>query len=81
VSFDGSLAPVAAAVHVPALIVINGQDHLVIPMTSIQFAKLLKTEVLELDSNCGHRAIAANRRKSAKLSTISCNNRKRGFQR
>jgi homoserine O-acetyltransferase/O-succinyltransferase len=47
---------IAAAVHVPALIVVNRQDHLVNPMTSIQFAKLLKTQVLELDSNCGHRA-------------------------
>jgi homoserine O-acetyltransferase/O-succinyltransferase len=55
-SFDGSLERVAAAVHVPALIVINRQDHLVNPMTSIQFAKLLKTQALELDSNCGHRA-------------------------
>jgi hypothetical protein len=26
------------------------------PMTPIQFAKLLKTQVLELDCNCGHRA-------------------------
>jgi homoserine O-acetyltransferase len=38
-------------------IVINRQDHLVNPLTSIQFAKLLKAQVLELDSNCGHRAV------------------------
>jgi homoserine O-acetyltransferase/O-succinyltransferase len=55
-SFDGSLERAAAIVHIPALIVINRQDHLVNPTTSIQFAKLLKTQVLELDSNCGHRA-------------------------
>jgi homoserine O-acetyltransferase len=54
--FGGSLELAAAAVHVPVLIVVNRQDHLVNPMTSIQFAKLLKAQVLELDSNCGHRA-------------------------
>jgi homoserine acetyltransferase len=55
-SFGGSLERAAAIVHIPALIVINRQDHLVNPTTSIQFANLLKTQVLELDSNCGHRA-------------------------
>ena len=55
-SFGGSLERAAAIVHIPALIVINRQDHLVNPTTSIQFAKLLKTQVLEQDSNRGHRA-------------------------
>ena len=55
-SFGGSLECAPAIVHIPTLIVINRRDHLVNPMTPIQFAKLLKTQVLELDSNCGHRA-------------------------
>jgi homoserine acetyltransferase len=55
-SFGGSLERVAATVHIPALIVVNRQDHLVNPTASIQFATLLKTHVLELDRNCGHRA-------------------------
>jgi len=62
-SFGGSLERAAAAVHVPALIVINRQDHVVNPMTSIQFAKLLKTQALELDSNCGHGAFRCERAK------------------
>lgn len=62
-SFDGSMERAAAAVHVPALIVINRQDRLVNPMTSIELSKLLKTQVLELDSNCGHRAAGCEQAK------------------
>jgi homoserine O-acetyltransferase len=54
--FDGSLQRAAAIVRVPVLIVVNRQDRLVDPMTSIEFARLLKAQLLELDSNCGHRA-------------------------
>ena len=54
--FGESLERAATAIHAPVLIVINRQDHLVNPMTSIQLAKLLKAQLLELDSNCGHRA-------------------------
>ena len=54
--FGGSLERAAAAIHLPILIVVNRQDHLVNPMTSIQFAKLVKGQLVELDSNCGHRA-------------------------
>jgi homoserine O-acetyltransferase len=38
--FGGSLEPAAAAIHVPVLIVINRQDRLVNPTTSIQFARV-----------------------------------------
>lgn len=55
-SFEGSLQRAAAAVHAPVLIVVNRQDRLVNPMASVEFAKLLKAEFLELDSDCGHRA-------------------------
>lgn len=54
--FGGNLDRAAAAIHAPMLIVINRQDHLVNPMTSIQFATLVKAQLIELDSNCGHRA-------------------------
>jgi homoserine O-acetyltransferase len=54
--FGESLERAAAAVHAPVFIVVNRQDHLVNPLNSIQFAKLLKAQMLELDSNCGHRA-------------------------
>jgi len=54
--FDDSLERAAAAIHVPMLIVVNPQDHLVNSVTSIQIAKLLKAQLLELDSICEHRA-------------------------
>jgi homoserine O-acetyltransferase/O-succinyltransferase len=62
-SFGGSLERAAAAVRVPVLIIINRQDHVVNPMTSIRFATLLKTQALELDSNCGHKAFSCERAK------------------
>ena len=51
-----SLEQAATTVHVPMLIIANRQDHLVNPMTSVKFAKLVKARLVELDSNCGHRA-------------------------
>lgn len=50
-AYGGSLERAATAVRVPVLIVVNRQDHLVNPMTSIQFAKLVRGQLLELDSN------------------------------
>lgn len=61
--FGESLERAAKAVHVPLLIVVNRQDHLVNPLTSIQFAKVLKAQLLELDSNCGHRAVRCEQTK------------------
>jgi len=52
----GSLQRAAEAIKVPMLIVVNRQDHLANPLTSIQLATLSKARLLVLDSNCGHRA-------------------------
>jgi len=54
--FGGSLERAADVIKVPMLIVVNNQDHLVNPLTSIQFANFRKATMLVLDSNCGHRA-------------------------
>jgi homoserine acetyltransferase len=35
---------------------VNKQDHLVNPLPSIEFAKMLHAQLIELDSDCGHRA-------------------------
>ena len=50
----------AAAIRAQVLMIVNRQDQVVTPMTSLQFAKLLKAQVAELDSNCGHGAGAAD---------------------
>jgi homoserine O-acetyltransferase len=54
--FAGSLARVAAAIHAPVLAIVNRQDHLVNPTTSIELMKLAKGTLIVLDSDCGHSA-------------------------
>ena len=68
--FEGSLERAAAAVHVPALVVVNRQDRLVNPMTSIEFAKLLKAQLLELDSPCGHRVHRCEQQKIGQAAAV-----------
>ena len=54
--FAGSLQGAAARVRGKTLVVVNKQDHLVNPLPSIEFAKMLHAPLIELDSDCGHRA-------------------------
>ncbi len=56
--FGGSLAQAATVIHAPVLAIVNRQDHLVNPTTSIELMKLLKGKLVQLDSDCGHRAFA-----------------------
>jgi homoserine O-acetyltransferase/O-succinyltransferase len=54
--FDGSLQGAAATVRSQTLVIVNKQDHLVNPLPASEFAKMLHGTLIELDSNCGHRA-------------------------
>jgi homoserine acetyltransferase len=54
--FGGSLQGAAATVRGKTLVIVNKQDHLVNPLPSIEFAKMLHAQLIELDSSCGHRA-------------------------
>ena len=54
--FAGSLQGAAATVRGKTLVIVNKQDHLVNPLPSIEFAKMLHAPLIELDSDCGHRA-------------------------
>jgi homoserine O-acetyltransferase len=53
--FGGSLQRAAAAVRARSLVIVNRQDHLVNPLPASEFANLLHAQLVELDSNCGHR--------------------------
>jgi homoserine O-acetyltransferase/O-succinyltransferase len=53
--FSGSLERAAAAVQCQVLTIVNKQDHLVNPIPAAKFARMLHAELIELDSNCGHR--------------------------
>ena len=54
--FGGSLQGAAATVRGKTLVIVNKQDHVVNPLPSIEFAKMLHAQLIELDSSCGHRA-------------------------
>jgi homoserine O-acetyltransferase/O-succinyltransferase len=54
--FGGSLQNAAASVRSKTLVIVNKQDHLVNPLPSIEFAGMLHASLIELDSECGHRA-------------------------
>lgn len=54
-SFGGSLQAAANVVRAQLLVIVNRQDHLVNSLPASEFASLLHAQVIELDSNCGHR--------------------------
>jgi homoserine O-acetyltransferase/O-succinyltransferase len=54
--FDGSLQGAAATVRSQMLVIVNKQDHTVNPQPAADFARMLHAPLLELDSDCGHRA-------------------------
>jgi homoserine O-acetyltransferase/O-succinyltransferase len=56
--FDGSLQGAAAAVRSQTLVIANKQDHFVNSQPAADFARILHAPVVELDSDCGHRAFA-----------------------
>jgi homoserine O-acetyltransferase len=53
-SFSGSMELAAAAVKAKVLVIVNDTDHMVTPSPALDFARLLKAEVLELNNECGH---------------------------
>ena len=56
--FNNSGEQAAAAVRARVLVIVAQQDHMVNPTYSLEFAKLLKAETLELMNDCGHIAAA-----------------------
>ena len=54
--FDGSLRAAAATVRSQMLVIVSKQDHVVNPQPAADFARMLHAALLELDSDCGHRA-------------------------
>ena len=56
--FGGSLERAAAAVHAKALIIVSKSDHVVTPGPAIEFSRALTADVLEIESDCGHRAFS-----------------------
>ncbi|HEX9005048.1 MAG TPA: alpha/beta fold hydrolase [Blastocatellia bacterium] len=50
----GSLAQAASAVKAKTLVVVARQDMMVNPDPAIEFARLIKAEILEVNNACGH---------------------------
>jgi homoserine O-acetyltransferase len=54
--FSGSLPRAAAAVKARTLVIVSKFDHVVTPGPATEFARLLGSELLVLDDDCGHLA-------------------------
>jgi homoserine O-acetyltransferase len=54
--FGGSMERAATAVKARVLVVVAMQDHTVTPGPAIEFARLLKAQLLRLEGDCGHLA-------------------------
>jgi homoserine O-acetyltransferase len=52
--FGGSMERAAQAVKAQVLVIVNDTDHMVTPGPALDFAKLLHSQVLELNDECGH---------------------------
>ena len=59
--FGGAIEAVAAAVTAEMLIVVGTHDHMVTPGPALAFARMTGSEVLALDSDCGHLAVGCER--------------------
>lgn len=55
--FGGKLEKAAKAVRAKVMIIVNPQDRIVNPQPALDFAPLIKAEVLMLNNDCGHYAI------------------------
>jgi len=55
-AYGGSMERAAAAVKARVLVVVAKLDHVVTPGPASEFARLVRAELLELDSDCGHLA-------------------------
>jgi homoserine O-acetyltransferase len=62
-AFGGSLERAAVAVKTQVLVVVATQDHVVTPGPALEFAKLLRAQVLELEGDCGHLAPGCEQQK------------------
>jgi homoserine O-acetyltransferase len=56
--FGGSLAAAAASVRSQTLVIVNKQDHVMNSHPAADFARMVHGDLIELDSDCGHRAHA-----------------------
>jgi len=54
--FGGSMERAAAIVKAKVLVIVAKLDHVVTPGPALDFARLLHTKALELESDCGHGA-------------------------
>jgi len=57
-AFGGSMERTAAAVRAKVLVIVATTDHMVTPGPALEFARVLRAEVLELRGDCGHLAFS-----------------------
>ena len=54
--FGGSMERAAAMVKARALVIVSRQDHMVTPGPALEFARLVRAGLIELQGDCGHLA-------------------------
>jgi homoserine O-acetyltransferase len=54
--FDGSMKRAAAAVKAKVFVIVATADHVVTPGPALEFARLQRSRLLVLESDCGHQA-------------------------
>ena len=62
-AFGGSMEKAAAAVKAKTLVIVALKDRAVCPTPALDFARLLKAQTLELESDCGHIATGCESQK------------------
>lgn len=61
--FGNNMKRAAEVVKAKVLIIVNKQDHMVNPNPALEFARLIKAKVFELDDDCGHWASVCDSKK------------------
>ncbi len=64
--FDHSMVKAASTIKAKVFMIVSSTDHIINPQSAIEFAKLINSDVLILENNCGHLAIACEMEKCAK---------------
>jgi homoserine O-acetyltransferase len=63
--FKGSMESAAAVIKADVFMIVSATDHILNPQPAIEFAKMLNTEIMILENNCGHLAIGCEMKKCA----------------
>lgn len=65
-NFDNSMTKAASFIKSKVFMIVSSTDQILNPQPAIEFAKLIKADILILENNCGHLAIGCEMDRCAK---------------